>query len=147
MLAPAIDITQESSPAPGELRITFTNWDRITRENERLRAELQHKTLLADRVEHSKGLIAQEKNAFAARAAEAERKAAQAAEAIAYERMITAGITRENDMLRAQIDMLRTQVQDLRTQVQHLYATNHTFADMARFLGQPPRQPPSHDAE
>ena len=140
MLAPAIDITQESSPAPGELRITFTNWDRITRDNERLRAQLQHKTLLADRVEHSKGLITQEKNAFAARAAEAERKAAQAADALAYERMLSAGVTRENDML-------RTQVQDLRTQVQHLYATNHTFADMARFLGQQPRQPPSHDAE
>ena len=61
--------------------------------------------------------------------------------------MLSAGVTRENDMFRAQNDMLRTQVQDLRTQVQHLYATNHTFADMARFLGQQPRQPPSHDTE
>ena len=131
----------------GELRITVASWDQITRDNERLRAQLQHKTLLADRVEHSKGLITQEKNVFAARAAEAERKAAQAADALAYERMLSAGVTRENDMFRAQNDMLRTQVQDLRTQVQHLYATNHTFADMARFLGQQPRQPPSHDAE
>ena len=93
----------------GELRVTVASWDALTRENERLRAEVKHKTLLADRVEHSKGLITQEKNAHAARAAEAERRAAQLEGALAYERALAAGMLRENQDLRTQAADLRAQ--------------------------------------
>ena len=105
----ALKMLTAASAPKGELRVTVASWDALTRENERLRAEVKHKTLLTDRVEHSKGLVTQEKNAHAARAAEAERRAAQLENALAYERALAAGMFRENQDLRTQASDLRAQ--------------------------------------
>ena len=76
----------------------------------RLRDLVEEKTLLADRVEYSKGGITRERNEALAKVVAADRIAEQSKYALEYERMLSAGVIRENDMLRTQVSELRAQV-------------------------------------
>ena len=64
-----------------QLRCTIDNWDllihkvgRMQSDVDRLQGEIKHKTLLADRVEHSKGLVTQKLNESLTESARLERE-------------------------------------------------------------------------
>ena len=66
-------LTAASAP-PSELRYSIDNWDLLIREVDRLQGEVKHKTLLADRVEQSKGLVTQKLNEALTESARLERE-------------------------------------------------------------------------
>ena len=57
-----------------QLRCSIDNWDLLIREVDRLQGEVKHKTLLADRVEQSKGLVTQKLNEALTESARLERE-------------------------------------------------------------------------
>ena len=61
-MQPALKMLTAASAPPSELRYSVDNWDLLIREVDRLQGEVKHKTLLADRVEQSKGLVTQKLN-------------------------------------------------------------------------------------
>ena len=102
-----------------------TGFSLAENECKRLRDLVVEKTLLADRVEYSKGGITRERNEALAKVvaadagkAEAERVAEQCKWALEYERMLGAGVNRELARMARENMMLHAQNHDYRAQAQ-----------------------------
>ena len=88
----------------GEMRANIEKISRLERENEALRKEVEYQKLLADRVEHSKGLVARELNVALADNERLDQERREAHTKIDALTRTNAALERDNAALNKKLD-------------------------------------------